>query len=372
MRLAGGRAPVRRVSAADRAGRARGRGARERPGRGARAGLRRLRRPLRQPHARARPACPSRAPTSSSCPTRRSSMPVAHAEEGGEGPERLAGTPVVCCSLHSQVAPACAALGRDLRVAYVQLRRRCAAGVALGRGSALRADGYLSAAVAVGPCVDGDVACVTPASALLWCAREGMDAIVCASARGSSAPPPATATAASPPPRPRTPPALSGGRRSSLPASPRPIPASATAASPTTPWRRIELCLGPVTVAWPERPRRAGVRRARSRRVDVTGLARGLRRPAALAHGPRARRGSLVLRRRLRGGRPGARRLGARWSDRKSVVPSGASVTRARGGDHSEFAPGIRASDTRRGLSAMCPRAHPAVPRFRSIHRSSI
>jgi hypothetical protein len=105
---------------------------------------------------------------------------VRHAEEGGELPDRLPGTPVVCCSLHSQLAPVCAGLGRELAVAYVQL-----AGGALPVSLSdavrqLREAGYLRAAVAVGPCVDGDVACVSAASALLWCARERMDAVVCA------------------------------------------------------------------------------------------------------------------------------------------------------------------------------------------------
>ena len=44
-----------------------------------------------------------------------------HAEEGAELAARLEGMPVVCCTLHSQLAAACAALGDDLRVAYVQL-----------------------------------------------------------------------------------------------------------------------------------------------------------------------------------------------------------------------------------------------------------
>ena len=43
-----------------------------------------------------------------------------HGEEDLELPESLDGMPVVACSLHSQVAPACAAL-RGVRVAYVQL-----------------------------------------------------------------------------------------------------------------------------------------------------------------------------------------------------------------------------------------------------------
>src|SRR3954470_17533829 len=46
---------------------------------------------------------------------------AAHAEETGWLAESLEGLPVVCCSLHSQVAPACAGLGEGLRIAYVQL-----------------------------------------------------------------------------------------------------------------------------------------------------------------------------------------------------------------------------------------------------------
>ena len=178
---------------------------------------------------------------------------VLHAEEdGGEWPDRLAGTPVVCCSLHSQVAPACAGLGDELAVAYVQL-----AGGALPISlsdavRALRADGFLGAAVAAGPCLDGDVACVSTASALLWCAREGIDAVVCSigpgvvgtGARyghgGVAAAEAANAAGAL------------GGR-----------PILASRVSDADPRERhrgvshhtlaaIELCLGPVSVAWPE------------------------------------------------------------------------------------------------------------------------
>src|SRR5918999_4353359 len=47
---------------------------------------------------------------------------VLHAEEDAEEwPDRLGGMPVVCCSLHSQLAPVCAGLGRERAVAYVQL-----------------------------------------------------------------------------------------------------------------------------------------------------------------------------------------------------------------------------------------------------------
>src|SRR6266540_2698674 len=46
---------------------------------------------------------------------------VRHAEEGDPLAESLDGMPVVCCSLHSQVAPVCAGIGGSVRVAYVQL-----------------------------------------------------------------------------------------------------------------------------------------------------------------------------------------------------------------------------------------------------------
>jgi uncharacterized protein DUF3866 len=107
---------------------------------------------------------------------------VVHAEEGaGEGvPETLAGLPVVCCSLHSQVAPVCAGLGSDLAVGYVQLPGG-ALPVALSDAvRELRARSHLETTIAVGPCFGGDIACVSAASALLACAAAGMDAVVCA------------------------------------------------------------------------------------------------------------------------------------------------------------------------------------------------
>jgi hypothetical protein len=106
---------------------------------------------------------------------------VLHAEEGpAEGtPESLSGLPVVCCSLHSQVAPVCAGLGRELSVAYVQLP-----GGALPVGLSdtvrdLRERGYLQTTVAVGSCFGGDLSCVSVASALLACARARVGAVVC-------------------------------------------------------------------------------------------------------------------------------------------------------------------------------------------------
>jgi hypothetical protein len=104
-----------------------------------------------------------------------------HVEEGGELPASLNGMPVVCCSLHSQVAPVCAGLRRRhrLRVAYVQVGGG-ALPVSLSDAlRTLRRGGYLEVALAVAPCVDGDVQAVTTASALAWCAGQGFDAAVC-------------------------------------------------------------------------------------------------------------------------------------------------------------------------------------------------
>jgi hypothetical protein len=106
---------------------------------------------------------------------------VLHAEERGEGGAGdLGGLPVVCCSLHSQLAPVCAGLGAGLAVAYVQLP-----GGALPVGLSdsvrlLRERGLLRTTVAVGPCFGGELACVSAASALLACRSAGMDAVVCA------------------------------------------------------------------------------------------------------------------------------------------------------------------------------------------------
>jgi len=104
---------------------------------------------------------------------------ASHAEEGRELPETLDGLPVVCCSLHSQVAPVCAGVGGGLRVAYVQLPGG-ALPVSLSDAlRVLRARHLVAATVAVDACLDGDVACVSAASALLWCAAEGFDVAIC-------------------------------------------------------------------------------------------------------------------------------------------------------------------------------------------------
>jgi len=103
-----------------------------------------------------------------------------HAEEGRNLPDTLAGLPVVCCSLHSQVAPVCAGIGREARVAYVQLPGG-ALPISLSDAlRALRELGHVETSIAVGACLDGDVECVSAASALLWSAGEGFEIVVCA------------------------------------------------------------------------------------------------------------------------------------------------------------------------------------------------
>jgi hypothetical protein len=104
-----------------------------------------------------------------------------HVEEDGELTTSLHGMPVVCCSLHSQVAPVCAGMRRrhKLRVAYVQLGGGALPVSLSDAVRVLKRSGYLEMAVAVAPCLDGDVQAVTAASALAWCSAQGFDVAVC-------------------------------------------------------------------------------------------------------------------------------------------------------------------------------------------------
>lgn len=101
---------------------------------------------------------------------------VRHVEEDGALADGLAGLPVVCCSLHSQVQPVLAGLADGTDVVYVQV-----AGGALpvDLSDAVRG-ARLAARVAVGACTGGDAAAVTVASALAWAAGRGAGAVVCA------------------------------------------------------------------------------------------------------------------------------------------------------------------------------------------------
>ena len=105
---------------------------------------------------------------------------VSFVEEDGELAEELGGMPVVCCSLHSQVAPVAAGIGEGVRVAYVQLGGG-ALPVSLSNSvQELKARGLVDVAVACGPCFDGDAQAVGMASALVWTAAQGCDVAVCA------------------------------------------------------------------------------------------------------------------------------------------------------------------------------------------------
>ena len=92
--------------------------------------------------------------------------------------ERIEGVPVVCLGLHSQLAPACAALaGR--RVAYVQLGGGSLPVSLSDSVRALKARRLVDTAIAVSPCLDGDVQCVTTASALTHAVTRGAEIVVC-------------------------------------------------------------------------------------------------------------------------------------------------------------------------------------------------
>jgi uncharacterized protein DUF3866 len=102
---------------------------------------------------------------------------VRHVEEDGGLAESLDGMPVVCCSVHSQLVPVCAALA-GLRVAYVQLTGG-ALHVALSDAvRALRERDLLELVVAAGPCV-GAAQAVNVYSALAWCKSRGAEVAVC-------------------------------------------------------------------------------------------------------------------------------------------------------------------------------------------------
>lgn len=103
-----------------------------------------------------------------------------HAEEQGELAERLDGLPVVCCSLHSQVAAVCAGLGEGLRTAYVQLPGGALPLPLSDTVRLLRDRGLLATTLSVGACFGGEHECVGVASALAWAAAGPYDAAVCA------------------------------------------------------------------------------------------------------------------------------------------------------------------------------------------------
>jgi hypothetical protein len=104
---------------------------------------------------------------------------VAHGEEGAELPQLLEGLPVVACSLHSQVAPVCAAL-RGLRVAYVQLPGGALPLALSDTLRSLRAQELVHVTIGAGACFGGDVDAVNAYSALALAAGQDADVVVAA------------------------------------------------------------------------------------------------------------------------------------------------------------------------------------------------
>ena len=86
--------------------------------------------------------------------------------------------PVVLCTVHSQVAPVCAALA-GVRVAYVQVQGGALPVPLSDTVRLLKERDLLAIAIAVAPCLDGDADCVTSAGALAHAVGTGCDAIVC-------------------------------------------------------------------------------------------------------------------------------------------------------------------------------------------------
>ena len=105
---------------------------------------------------------------------------IRHAEETETLVRGLGGMPVVCCSLHSQVVPVCAGIGEGIRTAYLQLPGGALPVSLSDAVRALKERGLIDVAVAVAACFDGDIHCVTTASALSWSKAAGFDAAVCA------------------------------------------------------------------------------------------------------------------------------------------------------------------------------------------------
>jgi hypothetical protein len=104
---------------------------------------------------------------------------VRHVEEDAALAESLDGMPVVCCSVHSQLAPVCVGLA-GLRVAYVQVVGGALPVALSDAARALRERGLLELVVAAGACVDADAQAVNVYSALAWCKAKGADVVVCA------------------------------------------------------------------------------------------------------------------------------------------------------------------------------------------------
>src|SRR5205807_175878 len=101
-----------------------------------------------------------------------------HGEETTDVPLALDGMPVVACSLHSQVAPVCAALA-GLEVAYVQLPGGALPVALSDTLRALRERRLVETSISVGPCFGGELEAVNVYSALTLARARGADVVVC-------------------------------------------------------------------------------------------------------------------------------------------------------------------------------------------------
>ena len=104
---------------------------------------------------------------------------VACVEEHDPLAEQLDGLPVVCCGLHSQLAPVVAGIGTGVRIAYVQLAGGALPVALSDTVRLLKTRQLLETSVAVAPCFDGDVQALSTASALAWAKAKGFDVVVC-------------------------------------------------------------------------------------------------------------------------------------------------------------------------------------------------
>lgn len=106
-------------------------------------------------------------------------MAVVCVEEHDALADALDGLPVVCCGLHSQLAPVVAGIGPGVRIAYAQLGGGALPVALSDTVRLLKTRRLLETAIAVAPCFDGDVQAVAPASALAWAKARGFDVVVC-------------------------------------------------------------------------------------------------------------------------------------------------------------------------------------------------
>ncbi|MCP9486364.1 MAG: DUF3866 family protein [Gaiellaceae bacterium MAG52_C11] len=103
---------------------------------------------------------------------------VCYKEESAGVAASLGGMPVVLCTVHSQVAPACAGLA-GARVAYVQVQGGALPVSLSDTVRLLRERGLAEIACAVAPCLDGEAQFVNAAAAFAWAKAQDYDAVVC-------------------------------------------------------------------------------------------------------------------------------------------------------------------------------------------------